>query len=113
MAEYSVHEPDYSGTTEDDWDAPRMNDFDTDDLSEIASHFVLSSSGFDDPENFGDLDLPVVDPDGNLNLHAIRTANSGAHGVEQVEGIDDDTVDDVRDVLHALADEFDDASLEK
>ena len=87
-----------------------MNDFDTDDLSEVASHFVLSSSGFDDPENFGDLDLPVVDPDGNQN--AIRTANSGAHGVEQVEDIDD-TVDDVRDVLHDLADEFDDASLEK
>ena len=111
MADYSVHEPNYSGTTEADWDAPREKDFDTDDLAAISSHFLLSSSGFQNPDAFDDLALPVVDPDGNLNANALRTAHSGAHGVEQVEGIDDDTVEEVREILADLTDEFDDVSL--
>jgi len=64
MPSGSVHEPTYSGTTTDDWDAPRLNDFDTDDLAEVGGQFVLSSSGFQQPEEFGDLALPVVSPDG-------------------------------------------------
>jgi hypothetical protein len=113
MTDYSVHEPDYSGTTEDDWDAPRENDFDTADPGEIADHFVLSASGFDDPDRYSDLNAPVVDPDGNLNANALRTAYSGGHSVEKVDDIDDDTVADARDVLDDLADEFDDLDLEE
>lgn len=111
MTDYSVHEPDYSGTTEDDWDAPRENDFDADDLGEIADSFVLSASGFDDPDRYSDLNAPVVDPDGNLNANALQTAYSGGHSVEKVDDIDDDTVDDARAVLDGLADEFDDVDL--
>lgn len=112
MTEYSVHEPAYDGTTDEEWDAPQENDFDTDDLSEIAEHFVLSTSGFDDPENYRDLKLPVVGPDGKLNANALRTAHSGGHGVEQVEDIDDDTKGEAKDVLEDLADEFDDVDLD-
>lgn len=74
MSDYEIHEPDYSGTTTGDWDSPQENDFETDDFGEIGAHFVLSSSGFP-PENFTDLHLPVVDPDGNLNLNALETAH--------------------------------------
>jgi hypothetical protein len=69
-SDYERHEPDYSGTTTAEWDAPRESDFETDDLSEIADHFVLSASGFP-PVAFSDLKLPVVDPDGNLNENAL------------------------------------------
>lgn len=112
MTDYDVHEPDYSNTTEEDWDSPEENDFDTDDLGEIADHFVLSASGFDDPERYNDLKAPVVDPDGNLNANALQTAYSGGHSVEKIDDVDDDTVDDARDVLEDLADEFDDVDLE-
>lgn len=52
MTEYSVHEPEFGGTTDDDWSAPEGRGFETDDLSDTASHFVLSSSGFDDPDRY-------------------------------------------------------------
>jgi hypothetical protein len=104
MTKYAVHDPDYSDTTEEDWDDPQLNDFDTDDLGEVAEHFVLSSSGFP-PENFSDLKAPVVDPEGDLNLDALRTAYSGGHSVEKIEGIDDETVEEAREVLEGLAEE--------
>lgn len=107
MPDYDVHEPSYDGTTTDDWNAPRESDFDTDDLGEIADHFVLSDDGFP-PENYGDLSLPVVEPGGDLSLEALETAHGGAHGVTAMDGIDDDTVDDVQSMLEELADqEFD------
>ncbi|WP_254534904.1 hypothetical protein [Halomarina litorea] len=49
----------------------------------------------------------MVDPDGNLNSNALQTAYSGGHSVEAVDDIDDDTVDDAKDVLEDLANEFD------
>ncbi|MFC7156119.1 hypothetical protein ACFQPA_11740 [Halomarina halobia] len=107
MTDYEVHEPDYSGTTTEEWSAPREEDFDTDDLSEIDGHFLLSASGFP-PEAFTDLKLPVVDPDGDLNENALQTAHGGAHGVEAVDDIDDDTVERVRDLIEDLSQrEFD------
>ena len=104
MTDYEVHEPDYSGTTTEDWEAPQKNDFDTDDLSEIADHFVLSASGFP-PDAFTDLKVPVVDPDGNLNRNALQTAHGGAHSVEAVEDVDDETVEEVEELLEDLAQE--------
>jgi hypothetical protein len=79
MPDYEVHEPAYDDTTEEDRDDSRLNEFDiserssdgtrdplrgsrdTDDPGEVAEHVVLSSSGFP-PENFSDLQIPVVDP---------------------------------------------------
>jgi len=63
MTEYEVHGVGYSDTTEEDWDDPQLNDFQTEDLGEVADHILLSSSGFP-PESFSDLRIPVVDPEG-------------------------------------------------
>jgi hypothetical protein len=104
MTEYSTHDPEYSGTTTADWSAPQKNEFGTDDLSEIADAFVLSASGFP-PAKFTDLQVPVVDPDGDLNLNALETAHGGAHGVGSVEDLDDETESAVRNRLEELANE--------
>lgn len=104
MTDYAVHEPEYSDTTDDEWDEPQLNDFETDDLGEVADHFVLSASGFP-PENFSDLKAPVVDPDGNLNLNALQTAHGGAHSVETIDDIDDGTVEEAEGILEDLANE--------
>ena len=107
MPSYEHHEPSYDDTTTGEWSAPAMEDFDTDDLSAIADHFLLSASGFP-PENFSDLKLPVVDPDGALNLNALETAHGGGHGVDQIEGIGDETVSEVESTIERLArEEFD------
>lgn len=107
MSDYSLHEIEYSGTTTDEWSAPNMEDFDTDDLGEIDDHFLLSASGFP-PENYGDLDLPVVEPGGDLNENALQSAHGGAHSVEAIDGIDQDTVEAVKDRIENLSqDEFD------
>lgn len=109
MTDYDMHEPEFSGTTTDDWDDPQLEDFDTDDLGEVADHFVLSASGFP-PENFTDLKLPVVEPSGELNENALQTAKSGGHGVDAVDDIDEDTKEDVEDLIDELANEnFEDA----
>ncbi|QLG63782.1 hypothetical protein [Halorarum salinum] len=107
MTEYELHEPEYSGTTAEGWDAPQAEDFDTDDLSEIDDRFLLSSSGFP-PDDFTDLKLPVVGPDGNLNENALQAAHGGAHSVEAVDDLDDDTEGNVKDLLEELSrEEFD------
>lgn len=111
MTDYEMHEVSYSGTTTDDWSAPQQGDFDTDDRSEIADHFLLSESGFP-PDAFGDLRLPVVDPDGNLNLNALETAYAGGHSVEAVDDIDDETVEAVQDTIESLAEEEFDHEIE-
>lgn len=107
MTDYEVHSVSYDGTTTEDWDAPQQSDFDTDDLSAVDDHFLLSGSGFP-PESFDDLKIPLVDPDGNLNRNALETAYSGGHGVEQVADIDGDTVGQAKGIVQSLAqDEFD------
>lgn len=102
VADYALHEPEYSGTTDDDWDDPQLNDFPTDDPDEVADHFLLSASDFP-PEDFSDLKAPVVDPDGTLNLNALQTARGGAHSAEAIEDIDDGTVEEAEELLEDLA----------
>lgn len=99
MPDYELHEPEYSDTTTEEWDSPREEDFDTDNLPEIADHFVLSSVGFP-LDSFTDLKLPTVDPDGTLNENALQAAYGGAHSVE---AIDDDTKQEVKDLLETLS----------
>ncbi|WP_227380029.1 hypothetical protein [Haladaptatus halobius] len=106
MTEYDIHEPEYSGTTTEEWDSPQEEDFETNDLSDIDNHFILSSTGFP-PDNFTDLKLPVVSPDGALNENALQTAHGGAHSVEAIDDIDDETKQDVQNLLEDLSqDEF-------
>jgi hypothetical protein len=110
MTGYATHDPSFSDTTAEEWDAPQLNDFDTDDLSEVGEHFLLSATGFP-PDDFTDLKLPVVDTEDRLNRRALRTAQSGSHGVGAVDGLDDDTRSDVEDRIDRLAnDHFEDAN---
>lgn len=107
MTDYQMHEPEYSGTSTAEWESPQMEDFDTDDLSEIGGHFVLSASGFP-PENFTDLKVPVVEPGGDLNENALQAAHGGAHSVEAIDDVDSDTEADVKELLEELSrEEFD------
>jgi len=99
-----MHEPDGSGTTTEEWDEPRLEDFDTDELSVVADHFILSASGFP-LENFTDLKLPVVEPDGDLNKNALQTAKSGGHGVGTIDDIADDKQESVEELIDDLANE--------
>ncbi len=99
-----MHEPEFSGTTTEEWSEPQLEDFDTDDPGEVADHFVLSASGFP-PETFGDLKLPVVEPSGELNRNALQTAKSGGRGVGAVEDLDEGTTSDVEDLIDRLANE--------
>ena len=93
LQDYEMHIPDWSGTTESDWSSPDMEDFDTDDLEEIAAHFLISATGFP-PENFGDLKLPVVEPNGDLNVNALA-AVKGGRGVSAVEGMSSEMEDEI------------------
>lgn len=102
MPGYDLHEPDYSGTTTEEWDAPQQDDFETEDLETIADNFLLSSSGFP-PDTFGDLKLPVVEPSGDLNENALQSAHGGAHSVDAIEGIDDETARDAKELLEGLS----------
>lgn len=104
MTDYEMHEPEFSGMPTAEWDDPQLEDFDTDDLSEVDDHFVLSASGFP-PETFTDLKLPVVEPSGELNRNALQTAKSGGHGVGAVEDLDDDLQSEVEDLVDELANE--------
>ena len=104
MTDYEMHEPEYAGTTTEEWESPQMEAFDTDDLSEIGTHFVLSASGFP-PENFTDLKVPVVEPSGELNENALQAAHGGAHSVEAIDDVDDETKAKVKDLLEELSQE--------
>jgi hypothetical protein len=101
LQEYDMHEVSYTGTTERSWDSPDMEDFDTDDMSDIDNHFLISMSGFP-PENFTDLKLPIVEPDGRLSLNALA-AVKGGRGVSAVSGLGEDMEDEIVDYVNMLA----------
>jgi hypothetical protein len=103
LQDYEMHTPSWSGTTEEDWSRPDMEDFDTDDLSEISNHFIISSSGFP-PENFTDLKLPVVEPSRELNVNALA-AVKGGRGVSAVDGLSSDEEDEIVQMVNELANE--------
>jgi hypothetical protein len=101
LEDYEMHTPDWSGTTESDWSSPDLEDFETDDLGEVANHFLISLSGFP-PDNFGDLKLPVVEPNGELNVNALA-AVKGGRGVSAVEGLSDDMEQKIIDWVNETA----------
>ena len=105
MTEYSVHEPTFRDTTVEQWSFPRANQYGSDDLSEVAKHFLVSASGFDDPDHHSDLQLPVVNVAGYLNLNALWVARSGPYSVEAIEGMDAETRREVRAVIDELGHE--------
>jgi len=103
LQEYAMHDVEFTGTTERSWDAPDMEDFDTDDMSEIDNHFLISMSGFP-PENYGDLKLPVVEPNGDLNINALAAAKGG-RGVSRVTGLDAEMEEEIVEYINDLANE--------
>lgn len=115
MTDYEIHRPSFSDTTKTEWEFPTEDDFDTDDLSTIAGCFLLSASGFDDPDDFGDLELPVVNSRGYLSLNGLWAARSGPYSVERVEDIDNETKAAIRELIDDLGtenfDEFKDVTV--
>jgi hypothetical protein len=107
---YQLHDPTYSGTTDERSDTQLdLNDFETDDLSAIGDHYLLSGSGFP-PESFTDLALPVVDPDGSLNRTRLSSAKAG---VSQLEGISEEIAENaVGKIDHLAEEEFGDTDFE-
>jgi len=103
LEDYEMHTPDWSGTTESDWSTPDLEDFDTDDLGEVANHFLISSSGFP-PENFTDLKLPVVEPNGDLSRNALL-AVKGGRGASAVDGLSDEMEQEIIDWVNSTANE--------
>jgi hypothetical protein len=91
MSEYELHRPNFSQTTRNNWEFPSAASVDTGDLSTVADRFLLSASGFDDPDTFDDLALPVVTERGELSYNALWAAKRGPYGVDGLEDIDDET----------------------
>jgi len=102
MPEYAIHRPNFSETTTNDWEFPTQQSFETDDLSTIADHFLLSASGFADPDSFDDLELPVITPYGRLSLNALFAARHGPYSVERIEGLDGETEAEVKNLIDDL-----------
>jgi hypothetical protein len=122
LAEYEMHEVSYEGTHENEWDRPNLEDFVEemgidDDISEyddltnqakedVASAFIISASGFP-ADDYGDLNLPVVEPSGELSVNALA-AVKGGHGASAVEGLSSEMEDEIDDYVNQLAsEEFD------
>jgi len=101
--EAAWHTPEWDGLDEErEWEKPAMEDFDTDDMSEIDDHFIVSKTGEWPPENYGDLALPVVFPDGDLSLDALDSAHQTA---PQMDGVSDDMADKLQTKIDNWAQE--------
>ena len=122
LAEYEMHEVSYEGTHENEWNRPTLEDFVKemgidDDISEyddltneakedVASAFIISASGFP-ADDYGDLNLPVVEPSGELSVNAL-SAVKGGRGASAVEGLSSDMEDEIDNYVNQLAsEEFD------
>jgi hypothetical protein len=100
MTDYDAHRPDYTGTTTEDWSAPRENDFDTDDLSAIGAlpalcvgvstrtvHRLQAPGG-----RSGRRPQPRGPGDGPRWAH-------GVESIDDIDDIDDETIRRARDTL--------------
>lgn len=103
MTNYETHYPTFAGTSIKGWEYPVQGEFHTDDLSEMANHFLLSASGFDNPDDYTDLHLPVVDTAGQLSLNGLWAAQEGPYSVEQ---LDIDLDEETKAEVHRLIDEL-------
>jgi len=104
--EGSVHEPTHSGEDDNEWNKPSLNDFtdeswedlSDDEKSSIGGHFIFSMTGFP-ADNFSDMKLPVVRPDGTLSMNAVRNAKAR---LSQTDGLSDDQRDRVESMLNDM-----------
>lgn len=112
----AMHEPEWDSAEDKEWNAPDLEDFtdeswedlDGDMREQISNHFLISKTGEFPPERFSDLALPVVEPDGTLNLNALANAKARAGQVEEVSEEDEE---DLNEMINQLAnDNFEDAT---
>lgn len=97
----TISNPSYSGTTENSWERPTLDDFD----GELSAARDSATIIRDDGETFGDLGLFVVDGNGTLNLAGLRAANSR---VRQTDGVSESQADRLQSMYRELAaEEFD------
>jgi len=112
--EGTVHKPEFSGMDDAEWSKPALNDFTDeswDDLSDdekssIGNHFIASMSGFP-ADNYSDMKLPIVRPDGTLSMNAVRNAKAR---LSQTDGLSSDQKDEIESMLDSLMDEDEMAS---
>lgn len=97
---YELHEPTFYDTTAERWEAPDRQAFDDSRVAAVDDHFLLSASGFP-PESYDDLELPVVDEDGQLNRNALANAAYGPGSVETLE-VPDGLEEETRELAHEL-----------
>jgi hypothetical protein len=103
----AMHEPEWDSAEDKEWNAPDLEDFSDEsweDMSgdmreDIANHFLVSKTGEFPPERFSDLALPVVEPDGTLNLNALANAKARAGQVEEVSEEDEEQLNEMIDML--------------
>jgi hypothetical protein len=119
LAEYEMHEVEFEGSHEDEWNRPNLEDFveamdidedisEYDDLTrqaqeDVASAFLISASGFP-ADNYGDLKLPVVEPNGELSVRALG-AVKGGRGASEVDGLSAEMESDIIDYVNQLAEQ--------
>lgn len=112
----AIHQPEWESAADKEWNAPNLEDFtdeswedlDGDERSDIADHFLVSKTGEFPPERYSDLALPVVEPDGTLNLNALANAKARAG---QVEGVSQEDEEEISTKIDSLAnDNFEGAS---
>lgn len=114
-----VHRPEFESSDDREWNKPNLEDFDLEgsswsDLSEdekkmVGDHFIVSKSGFP-AANYGDMALPVVEPDNTLNLNALQNAKARA---DQVTGLSGDVLERAVSTINSLAnDNFPEADFE-
>jgi len=107
--EAAWHTPDWDGLDDSrEWEKPSMEDFETDDLGEISDHFFVSKTGEWPPENYGDLALPAVWPNGDLSLDGLDSVHQMA---KQTDGVSDDVAESVQNKADDLAQEHFDESV--
>lgn len=122
LMDYSMHEVTHDGSHDNEWNRPDLEDFaeeydfeaetdfnelDEDARQAVSEHFIISADGFP-PEDYGDLKLPVVEPDGRLSLNALA-AVKGGRGVSAVDGLTDDMEQQIVEYVNGLADDVFDA----
>jgi len=126
LATYEYHDVSYDDTTTGDWSDPTLSEFvaelddveadaidefqdlDADHRRTIEEHFFLGEGGFP-VENYGQLHLGAVEPNGDLSLSALATIKGG-HGAQAVSDLDAETVDRVTARVNELAAEAFDRS---
>lgn len=106
---YSIWNPEYTGTTEKSWERKTFEDFKKELGEDIEPNdirrYFLGCRGEPPVENFGDLILGCVEPNGDLNVNALQ-AIRGGRGVQRLDpSASNEMIEDVFRITARLANE--------